>query len=218
MSLGTYDPERRYRRRSAERRRNIFMLLFLFILISGLSYWAGKISIRSAAEAARNLAQSAGEERDSLLSEVTTLRARMRECDAVSTQNHLDAIPAGQLQAIGATQKSARECLPKETAQLLLGTSGHAGQANTISFSGGLLSVGGSGEAAVDENGKVLSWFDPRKPVKMRFSVQDSDSVEKSALLPFTQSIISDGREYTLSVAVAAQSFVEVSVESCQAP
>lgn len=212
MSLGMYDPDRRYRRRSAERRRRAFQVLLLIAVVGGLGYWMGKISVRSDAEAARIIARKAEEERDTLLAEVTALRARVQETQMIST--HLEARMAGQGTTAEAS-RPAQDCLPKETRQLLVGTGEHVSTANSITFADGLITVGGSGTPVTNANGKTEAWFDAGKEVRLQFSIKDGETAEKSALLPFEHSITAGGRAYRFSIAAGPQSFVEIVAESC---
>lgn len=212
MSLGVYDPERRYRRRSAERRKRTFQILLLIVLVGGFGYWMGKVSVRSDAAAARLIAQQAEKERDELLAEVTALRARVTETQIIST--HLDTRIANQNPAPEAL-RAPRECQPKETRQLLVGTGEHVSTANNVSFADGLLTVGGSGQPAVDMQGKTQAWFDPGKPVSLQFSIREGETGEKKALLPFEHVVVADGKEHRFSIAAGPQSFVEIVLESC---
>jgi len=237
----SYDSSRRYRRRARERRRRSFTVFFLLIAAFFAGYWLGGEVVRSSEIAYKQRAQELEKSKDRLESQVTELRAKVQETGlryqqleeryqsevptgALSNLTRLveqqlrDGISEERLSFVITAARPPRNCASPVTKRFIVPTPAYKGADNAVSFADGAITITGEGESVIAENGQPEAWFDPGKPVKIRFVQLGGGETVKEQLLPVHHSMVVDGREHRFTVAKGPRSFVTVTADHCDYP
>lgn len=105
------------------------------------------------------------------------------------------------------------------TKRFIVRTPLHDGAAVSVNFAEDALTVMADGESAFDQQGRVLAWFDPAKPIKLKLVRLGGKTEELSGTLPLHHKTLINGAEYRLSaVAAKTQGFVNVTADRCRFP
>lgn len=89
---------------------------------------------------------------------------------------------------------------------------------DSISFDRKTVTVTASGEPAVDAAGNAQGWFDPAKPVTVRFTEIGGRDSESQGLLPLHHAMVIGEREHRFTVLPGERGFVTVIQERCDYP
>ena len=87
-----------------------------------------------------------------------------------------------------------------------------------ISFDRKTVTVTASGEPAVDASGNPQGWFDPAKPVTLRFTEIGGRDSEGHGLLPLHHAMVIGEKEHRFTVLPGDRGFVTVTQERCDYP
>jgi len=105
------------------------------------------------------------------------------------------------------------------TKRFIVRTPLHDGANVSVRFADDALTVTADGESAHDAQGRVLAWYDPAKPIKLKLVRLGGRTEELSGKLPLHHKILLNGSELRLSaVAGSAQGFVNVTADRCRFP
>ena len=104
------------------------------------------------------------------------------------------------------------------TRRFLLQTPLYNGANRSVSFANNTVTVEGEGESARDSDGKPEAWYDPAKPVRIRFTMIGGETSEVSGKLPLHHSVVADGAEQRFSVVAGERGFVEIVGDRCRFP
>lgn len=124
-----------------------------------------------------------------------------------------------RLEFLIASADNPRECEAEPaTKRFLVQTPLYSGANDSVSFANGTITVTAQGESA-ESDGKVEAWFDPAKPVSVRFTAVGGKVEEASGILPVHTAIVHGGHEYRFTaVAAGTRGFVQVTGDRCKYP
>lgn len=92
------------------------------------------------------------------------------------------------------------------------------GAADAVAFAENTITVTANGQSAQDAQGRPEAWFDPSKPITVRFTLPGGEGSQVEGTLPLHHAIVRDGREHRFSVIAGQRAFVEVTWEGCEYP
>lgn len=236
-----YNPNDRYRRRSALRAVRFFTSAFLIAVIGGGGFWIGRlqaeqrIHVLEAEKAALQQKDVAvQEEMTALRAEAQTANIRLEQLKAgyeevlpegpmqdltVLLKKQLDeGIDAKRLEHVIRSARPPKNCSEPESRRFVVLTPAYQGPESKLAIASGIVEISGNGESARSDKGKSEAWFDPAKPVALRFVAKDGTVEKKEGVLPLYHSIVLEGREYRFTIAQGAQSFAKVTYDSCDYP
>lgn len=104
------------------------------------------------------------------------------------------------------------------TKRFLVQTPLYKGANDSVTFGGETVTVTASGANAANAEGKVEAWYDPAKPITVRFTEIGGRTTEKSGKLPLHHALVAGGSEYRFTILPGPQGFVKVSGERCKFP
>ncbi|KPF87445.1 hypothetical protein IP70_04685 [alpha proteobacterium AAP38] len=241
MSYGLYDHRRRYRRRIWGRVGKAALVLAVLGGVAGFSYLVGVEQLKSREgsiqEELANMtaAKDKAERRAQQLQQI----AQTQEIRANELEIRLQReVPSGELAKITelVARKLAegvnpermafvieqtsnpRSCARPDTKRFVLPTPIYRGSNTQVAFADGAIIVTGEGVPARNDGGSPEAWYDPTKPVKLRFTDANGKVDEVNGVLPLTHNLISSDKEVRLTVGAGARSFVEVTGEVCRFP
>lgn len=236
-----YDPGDRYRKRAVKKLTGRLLTLFFLFLTFGFAFWLGGLS------AQKNIFQLQQEKRafeqqlHEMQSEMTRIRAEAQTSNIRLEQMRTsfdEALPEGPMQKLVAllrkqldngidekrlesviiAARPPQNCSRPENRNFVIMTPKYDGPKSELSIDSGAVIVTGAGESAVNDRNQQQSWFDPGKAVEVTFTTADGKTDVKKGVLPLQHVMIAKGREYRFSVASGAQSFAQVTFDSCDYP
>ena len=234
-------------RRTRQRRRIVWRALATFIVLALVGaallqiYWAGErhglreagvLSERMAALAQENrrLAServAADAERRRAETELTAAEARYaRDVPSEARKDLLaridrrlaQGVSAGRLASVIDVTENDRVCEPPVTRRILLRTAITAGGGTSATFGENQIAVSGEGTPARDANNNPEAWFDPDKPVMIRFTQLGGQASEASGKLPLQYAMVFSGFEYRFTINPSARGFVAITGDRCRHP
>lgn len=105
------------------------------------------------------------------------------------------------------------------TKRFIVRTPVHDGGSASVSFADGSLTVSADGEPAVDDQGRVLAWFDPAKTLTLKTARLGEPPKSLQGTLPMHHALVVNGSEYRLSVVAGDRAgFVNVTADRCRFP
>ncbi len=241
MRITPYNPQSRYRKKSANQMAAFFTVLTILGLAFGIGFWMGK---QSAGHGERSLKKQLVEvraERDTLQDTVTEARAEAQTAVARYEQlqsEYNKTVPEGPMRDLVTmlgqqieegrdpkrlaflirSARPPRNCTEPETKRFVLTTPTYNGPGGKITLADGALVVTGSGESAVNAKGQPEAWYDPLKKVSIDFIALGGVKETKSGIMPIHHSVVVGAKEYRLTISDAAKSFAKVSFDSCDYP
>jgi hypothetical protein len=105
-----------------------------------------------------------------------------------------------------------------ETKRFIVNTPIYSSPDNSISLGGGSVTVTGDGEPTLNAEGKPEAWYDPAKPVAIKFTQLGGRSETISSELPLHKSLVFGANEYRFSIVKGKQSFASITVTRCDFP
>ncbi|MFN4088626.1 MAG: hypothetical protein ACK4QW_06215 [Alphaproteobacteria bacterium] len=106
-----------------------------------------------------------------------------------------------------------------ETRRFILPTPAASGGNDTVAFADGSIRITGRGESVMGAGGAPQGWFDPAKPVTIRFVQLGGRTSETAGVLPLTHSVVQNKREYRFTIAAGEpRGFVFVTADECAFP
>jgi hypothetical protein len=94
----------------------------------------------------------------------------------------------------------------------------HSGANSFVSFADNRVTVTASGASAMNINGSPEGWYDPAKPITVRFAMLGGESVTAEGVLPLHHSVVAGGYEYLFSLVSGDRGFVTVTADRCAYP
>ena len=239
MSLGNYNPHRRYQERAAQRTAGILKLLAFVIVSVVLGFWLGKQYGAEQLITLKDTVQTVESERDEFQTQITDLSAAAQTANARYNQlkEEVESIlPEGPMQdlvtilreqlakgtdpeRLSFVIRSARPptgCVDPRSKRFVVSTPANKGPQSIAKIIDGV-SVKGVGASAQNKNGNPEAWYDQAKKVTITF--KNGDKIEtKNGVLPLRHSMVVDNREYRFTVETGAKSFAKVIYDSCNYP
>lgn len=229
------------RRRAAERRRKIITRLILIAILCGFFFWWGGENVRSSEVAYKTTAMKLKEERAGLEAQITTLQSEVQSTKIRYDQleekykaevpqgafkdltdlvkKRLDAgIRPERLSFIINQASPPKNCTPAQAKRFVVKTPVYGGPHGTVAFGNGAITVTGEGKSAISSSGSPEAWYDPGKPVTIKFIELGGKETVKEGLLPIQHSMVVGNKEYRFTVAAGERSFISVTSDSCDYP
>ena len=243
MTLGLHESRLRQRRR---RRLAIIKWVFMLAVFAVLGFWAYRTGAFLAEQGVRELRGEIDrltaalvdvrQEREALAAGIEAAREREAEWQNryrqdVPTgtaleifqlvQKRLEAGVAPDRLAfvVGATDAKDNCRGRPETRRFILPTPNSSGGNDTVAFADGSIRITGQGESAIGAGGSPQGWYDPAKPVTIRFVQLGGRTSEATGALPLTHSVVQNKREYRFTIAAGdPRGFVYVTADDCAFP
>lgn len=129
-------------------------------------------------------------------------------------------VTAERLASLVAAAEDRRTCEGDPiTKRFLVRTPLYQGPNDSVSFADNAITVTAEGRSAINPNGNPEAWFDPAKPVTIRFVRLGGSRREASGLLPLHGSVAIDETEYRFTVIAGERpGFVKVAGQGCRYP
>jgi hypothetical protein len=105
-----------------------------------------------------------------------------------------------------------------KTKRFLVRTPLFKGANDSVGFHTNTITVTALGESAVNQTGQREGWYDPAKPMTMRFTHIGGEATEKEGKLPLHHSLVAGDDEFRFSAVPGAQGFVKVTGDRCDYP
>jgi len=233
--------EGRYNKRALKGRKRLFRSFLITIILCVVSYKMGYESVRSREEAYKKQVENVQQGRGELENQITSLISNLQSSDVRYKQllekyeanmpkgNHkyLAALVKQQLDLGMNTERLAQlirstrppqNCSKPVIKRFVMVNPNYQGPDSDVSFANGAVTISGKGESAVNSYGKLEAWYDPSKSVEVTFKTTGGKIEKKQGLLPIYHSIISGNTEYRFTLAAGEQSFLNVTVDSCDYP
>lgn len=241
MSIYTYNPNDRYRQRSAQRMVSLFTVLIFTSVIGGAGFWIGWLQAEQRIHVLVSEKQDIYDQYTALQEEITKVRAEAQTANLRLEQlraSYEEVIPAGPMQDLTLLLKQQldegidarrlesvirlarppQNCSEPEMRRFVVSTPSYKGPDSKISILSGAIGISGSGEAATNEKGNPEAWFDSAKSVRIVFGKEGGEEEVKEGVLPLHHAIIHGDKEFRFTVAPGAQSFAKVTFDSCDYP
>lgn len=234
----------RYQRR-LKRRRWMLRLLVLAALAGGaaFAYGAGREVARAEiSDLTAQIGRLAGEsETLQARNESLAVSSEAASLEAAHWKKKYEAeVPTGKVQdVLIAVREKLKRGIPAERLTLLIQAADvpqkcngapaskrflvrtplYEGANDAVTFADNAVTVTATGEAALASEGKANAWFDPAKPVTVRFARLGGKTEEVSGVLPLHHSLVVNGEEMRVTlVRGEAQGFVRATTERCELP
>ncbi|ASG20825.1 hypothetical protein [Nitrospirillum viridazoti] len=241
MSYGLYDHSRRARRRFWGRLGKFLLLAGVVGVACAFSYEVGQeqlIRREQNLQTQLTQAQSAKEETErkvaQLQAALQTAEVRVSELQVrydrdvptgdlgrlkdLLAKKMVEGVDAGRLALIIEQTGTPRSCGKAETKRFVLSTSLYKGPNTSAGFADGAITVSGEGATSRSPDGAPQSWFDPAKPVTLKFTDKNGKETQTTGMLPLQHSVIIDDTEYRFKISPGSRSFVDVVGDHCPFP
>ncbi len=241
MSLRSYNPNDRYRRRNATRLFGLICVVVSFALGFGLGLMFSKHKAAWDEAGLKQSIQALQAERDTMQESITAISqqaqtANMRLEELQKTYNEM--LPEGAMrellpivqqrlqegmdpQRLSFVIRSTRpptNCTDPQNMRFVPSTPTYKGPKSQVSVAEGAVVIEGEGMSATNPKGQTEAWYDPSRQVTIRFKVKDQPEKTKTGILPLQESIIAENREYRFTAEEGARSFIKITYDSCDYP
>lgn len=241
MSFPMYDPSGGYRRRAAEKKRRFFLIATFIISLAAGFYWLGGENVKSSEVAYKQQALRLQTEKEAIEKQLTDARVEvqstqirykqledkynlevptgpLKELTDILRQQLKDGMAPDRLAFVLRSARPPRNCSEPVQRRFVVRTSASSGPESAVSFANGAITITAQGEPAVSATSQPEAWFDPGKPVTVKFTQLGGQDTVKTQLLPIHHSMVLAGKENRFTVAIGARSFVAVTGDSCDYP
>ncbi len=241
MTIHSYNPYERYRRRFWQQMAGIGVVLFVMAGAIALGFFFGRQYALQDQAMLRNQVGILTQEKQALEEAVTGLRAESltattRLQDLQKTYD--ETVPEGPVQELIAlvnrqieegmdperlaflvrSARPPRNCTDPEVQRIVLSTPAYKGPPSEAGIADGVIVIKGSGISPNNLKGEPEAWYDPGKPVSLQFLLQDGRTEEKKGVMPLYHSLVVGDREYRFTVTEGAKSFARITFNSCDYP
>lgn len=229
------------RRRAAEKRRKSIVTAVGLTLLCGFFFWWGGENVRSSEVAYKQQAIELRKEREKLEETITNLKSevqstaiRYQQLEAKYqaevpqgdfkmltdlVKKRLDAgIKPARLSFIIDQASPPKNCTAAAAKRFVVKTPVYSGPHGTVAFGNGAITVTGEGKSAIGSTGSPEAWYDPGKPVSIKFIEIGGKETVKEGLLPIQHAMVLGNKEYRFTVAAGERSFISVTSDSCDYP
>lgn len=240
MHFSSYNPNDRYRQRSARRTSSIIAFMFVFGGIFCAGFWVGGIRSQQLLYILQEEKRILGEENDEGHSVMVELRAEaqtssvrleqlrasydellsdgpMRDLITLVRKQIVQGVDAKRLESVILSARPPQNCSDPENKRFVVKTPVYKGPSSKAFIRGGIY-VFGSGSASKNNKGKKEAWFDPSKPVEITFQGKGEKPTKKKGVLPIHYSMIYGDKEYRFTITASSKSFVKVTFDHCDYP
>ena len=137
-------------------------------------------------------------------------------------RGQLDAgVAPDRLATLIRTLNPPKNCSDLETRRFIVETPKNKGLDHSMILAEGAIVIRAVGDAAKSRTGEDEAWFDPMRPVTLTFESRGAppeSAVTRQSILPISQVMVVDNREYRMTFSEGAKSFLKVAYERCDYP
>lgn len=240
MSFSPYNPNDRYRARTARRTSSIITLIFFLFVIFAIGYWVGGLRSQQNIYILQEERRILSTENENLENSSTDLRAKAQTANVRLEQlktEYEDILPDGEMrnlvdlvrkqieQGVGVERlhsvilsaRPPQNCSDPDSKRFVIKTPVYNGPSSLASISR-VISIYGEGVSSKNSKGNNEAWFDPSKPVSLSFKANGQDVKIKEGLLPIHHSMVVRDKEYRFTITSGAKSFAKVTFDHCDYP
>lgn len=234
-----------YQRKNRQKARVRLYIQLAFLLTAavtgGFGYHLGEQQMAARVNQTQSEAATLTEERDTLHKQVVDLQAadlvnRQKIADLEAHYRKMipnetfeglvslmrDKVAAGvtleRMATILAAAGNPRHCTRAESKRFMLSTSLNEGNNNSATFANGLITIRGEGQTATSVDGNPEAWYDPTKPVSIKFHLIGGRVSVAEGMLPLQHAVIDDATEHRFTIESGARGFVLVTGDTCAYP
>lgn len=241
MSLSSYNPSDRYRKRAASRMANFMVVSFLVLMLFGVGFWFGKQNAgqqeRILKQRVQTLTSEATEVEQALIdmrSEAQTATMRYEQLKTTYDEQLPEGAVRDLLELVRKQLEEGRDperlaflirsarpprnCSEIKTRRFVVATPTNQGPQSKISVADGSITIKGTGASAKNDKGQAEAWFDSSRPVSLDFVGLGGQAEQKKGTFPIHHSMVVGAREYRFTVSDGARSFAKVTYDSCDYP
>ncbi|MDH5723373.1 MAG: hypothetical protein OEY94_08650 [Alphaproteobacteria bacterium] len=241
MSVYSYDPGHRYRKRAAKRMMSMIMFILVFFTIFAAGYWFGGLAsqrdiivLKQEKDAAEKQYMQTQSEMTKMRSDVQTANMRLeqmqknyKEVLGDGTMQELvemvkrqldEGIDSDRLRSVILSARPPQNCSKPESRRFIISTPVYNGPESNVTVKSGDITISGSGESVINSKDQSEAWYDPGKKVLIKFATNDGREEIKEGVLPLHHSVVIGSKEYRFTIAKGAQSFVKVTYDNCDYP
>jgi hypothetical protein len=243
--ISRYDPRTRYRAKAQRKMSLLAGLGLTGIVCAVVGYGVGYQFARMDERSLNTELVTLTAERDKLQQTVTRLMADSHSANlkfqqieehlqselpqdgplkdiVAQIREQLDAgVSPDRLASVIRTLSPPQNCTDPETRRFIVETTKNKNADHSMILAEGAIVIRAVGEAAKSKTGEDEAWFDPTRPVALTFGPRGGDPqsvITRNAILPLSQVMVVDGREYRMTFSEGAKSFLKVTYESCDYP
>ncbi len=240
MHFSSYNPNDRYRQRSARRTSSIIVFMFVFGGVFSAGFWAGGMRSQQRLYILQEEKRVLREENDDGQRVMVELRAEaqtssvrleqlkasydellsdgpMRDLVTLVRKQLVQGVDAKRLKSVILSARPPQNCSDPENKRFVVKTPVYKGPSSKAFIRGGI-SIFGTGIASKNSKGKKEAWFDPSQPVEITFQGKGKKPENKKGVLPIHYSMVSGGKEYRFTITAGSKSFVKVTYDHCDYP
>jgi outer membrane murein-binding lipoprotein Lpp len=126
-----------------------------------------------------------------------------------------NGLNADRLAMILRAAQPPRNCTDDVKRRFVVKTPLYDGPDSKVTLAGGRVTISAHGQPVKTADGKMEAWYDPNKPVTVKFTVIGGKSVVKTGQLPIHHTIVDGDREHRFTIAKGQRSFATVIGDSC---
>lgn len=242
MSWGLNESRSRRRRRVRWRFVMVVLILILALAAGLFAYQAGTMLAQRPVASLKEQVAELNRDLEALRSENSDLRSSTEtaQSEASTWQNrYQEEVPQGTSKelfdlvrnrlasgiesrrlafVIGAVD-DGKTCDGKPvTKRFLVQTPVYKGVNDSVSFGRETITVTAEGSNAVNADGAAEGWFDPAKPITLRFAKIGGKTDVTNGKLPLHHALVYEGFEYRFSMVPGPKGFVHVTGRRCKFP
>ncbi len=241
MSIYSYDPYNRYRRRNVQRVAGFSVVLLCMLAGGALGFFLGRQDVFRDELVMSSRVDALTDEKQALENTVTELRAEALTATTRYEElqkTYAETVPEGPVQDLITlvhkqiadgmdperlaflirSARPPRNCAEPETQRFVVSTPAYKGPESKASISEGAIAIKGNGVSARNAKGDPEAWYDPSKAVTLDFVLKDGRAETKKGVMPIHQSLVFGDKEYRFTVTEGARSFAKVTFDSCDYP
>ncbi len=230
--------QRKNRQKARNRVIGQFLLLTAIVSVFVFAYQFGEKQMAARMGQRMDEVQALTKERDGLHEQVVNLQAAAvvdRQKIADLEARYRDMIPddvtegliklmrermemgvsTTRMTSILTAASNPRSCRGRDNKRFMLSTTLNQGRDNSATFAGGAVTVSGEGQTATNREGRPEAWYDPEKPVSMKFRLIGGRVSVAEGPLPLQHSIIDDAVEYRFTIEAGPRGFISVTNDQC---
>lgn len=241
MSIYSYDPYNRYRKRNVQRFAGFAVVLLCMIAAAALGFFLGRqhvfkdeIVMNSQVDALTLEKQELENTVTELKAEALTATTRYEELQKTMAETMpegpvqdlimlvhrqiADGMDPERLAFLIRSARPPRNCTEPETQRFVVSTPAYKGPESKASIAEGGIAIKGHGVSARNAKGAPEAWYDPSKAVTLDFVLKDGRAESKKGVMPIHQSLVIGDKEYRFTVTEGARSFAKVTFDRCDYP
>lgn len=241
MSVYVYNPSERYRRRAAKRMTSRIVVIIFLFAVFGLGYWLGGLSAQKSIIMLEQEKAVIDEQYQVAQNDMTRLRAEAQTANMRMQQlrtSYEEILPEGPMQelvtmlreqidqgidverlkSIILSARPPQNCSTPESRRFVISTPVYKGPESKVSVESGVVIVSAKGQNVINNQNQPEAWFDPGKPVEVKFLTSDGQSKVKTGVLPIYHSVVVGAKEYRFTVVQGEKSFAKATFDHCDYP